>query len=39
MKDGYRWVIDIDLEKFFNKVHHHRLMRTMESKDQRPESA
>lgn len=29
IKDGYRWVIDIDLEKFFDKVHHDRLMRTL----------
>ncbi len=29
IKDGYRWVIDMDLEKFFDKVHHDRLMRTL----------
>ncbi|WP_080874617.1 group II intron reverse transcriptase/maturase [Oceanobacillus timonensis] len=29
MKDGYRWVIDMDLEKFFDKVNHDRLMRTL----------
>jgi RNA-directed DNA polymerase len=23
---GYRWVVDIDLEKFFDRVHHDRLM-------------
>ena len=26
IKEGYRWVIDIDLEKFFDKVNHDRLM-------------
>ncbi len=26
---GYTWVVDIDLEKFFDKVHHGRLMRTL----------
>jgi group II intron reverse transcriptase/maturase len=24
--EGYRWVVDIDLEKFFDRVHHQRLM-------------
>lgn len=26
IKEGYRWVVDMDLEKFFDKVHHDRLM-------------
>lgn len=26
IKDGYRWVVDIDLEKFFDKVNHDKLM-------------
>ncbi|WP_071461463.1 group II intron reverse transcriptase/maturase [Bacillus massilinigeriensis] len=26
MEEGYRWVVDIDLEKFFDKVNHDRLM-------------
>jgi len=26
MADGYRWVVDIDLEKFFDRVNHDRLM-------------
>jgi len=26
IKDGYRWVVDMDLEKFFDKVNHDRLM-------------
>jgi len=25
-RDGYRWVVDIDLEKFFDRVNHDRLM-------------
>jgi hypothetical protein len=24
--EGYRWVVDLDLEKFFNRVNHDRLM-------------
>ena len=23
---GYRWVVDLDLEKFFDPVNHHKLM-------------
>jgi RNA-directed DNA polymerase len=26
VEDGYEWVVDIDLEKFFDKVNHQRLM-------------
>jgi len=26
MREGYRWVIDMDLEKFFDKVNHDKLM-------------
>jgi RNA-directed DNA polymerase len=26
LEDGYEWVVDIDLENFFNRVHHQRLM-------------
>jgi group II intron reverse transcriptase/maturase len=26
LKDGYEWVVDIDLEKFFDRVNHQRLM-------------
>lgn len=29
IQKGYRWVVDIDLEKFFDKVNHDRLMRTL----------
>ena len=27
MNDGYKWIVDIDLEKFFDTVHHDKLMR------------
>lgn len=26
MEEGYEWVVDLDLENFFNRVHHQRLM-------------
>ena len=26
IQEGYRWVVDIDLEKFFDKVNHDKLM-------------
>ncbi|WP_254624391.1 reverse transcriptase domain-containing protein, partial [Cytobacillus firmus] len=26
IEEGYRWVVDIDLEKFFDKVNHDKLM-------------
>jgi RNA-directed DNA polymerase len=26
VREGYEWVVDIDLEKFFDRVHHQRLM-------------
>lgn len=26
VEDGYEWVVDLDLEKFFDRVHHQRLM-------------
>src|SRR5262249_62116041 len=26
VEEGYEWVVDIDLEKFFDKVNHQRLM-------------
>ena len=35
IKQGYRWVIDMDLEKFFDKVNHDRLMRSQRVKDPR----
>jgi len=30
MLDGHRWVVDIDLEKFFDRVHHERLVARLE---------
>ena len=30
--DGYDWVVDLDLEKFFDRVHHQRLMARLETK-------
>jgi group II intron reverse transcriptase/maturase len=30
--EGYEWVVDIDLEKFFDKVHHQRLMARLASR-------
>lgn len=36
MKRGYRWVIDMDLEKFFDKVNHDRLMRTLSKRVEDP---
>lgn len=32
IKEGYRWVVDMDLEKFFDKVNHDRLMAKLASK-------
>ncbi|PQD95612.1 group II intron reverse transcriptase/maturase [Pradoshia eiseniae] len=32
IQDGYRWVVDMDLEKFFDKVNHDRLMSTLAKK-------
>lgn len=29
IQEGYRWVVDMDLEKFFDKVNHDRLMSTL----------
>lgn len=36
IQQGYRWVIDMDLEKFFDKVNHDRLMRTLSKRIQDP---
>jgi group II intron reverse transcriptase/maturase len=37
LEAGYRWVVDIDLEKFFDRVHHQRLLARLEQRveDQR----
>lgn len=32
IKDGYRWVVDMDLEKFFDKVNHDKLMSILAKK-------
>jgi retron-type reverse transcriptase len=32
MNQGYRWVVDIDLEKFFDKVNHDILMSILAKK-------
>jgi group II intron reverse transcriptase/maturase len=32
MRAGYEWVVDIDLEKFFDRVNHQRLMAKLEEK-------
>ena len=32
LEDGYEWVVDLDLEKFFDRVHHQRLMARLETK-------
>lgn len=34
VEDGYEWVVDIDLEKFFDRVHHQRLRARLEKKIQ-----
>ncbi len=37
LEEGYEWVVDIDLEKFFDRVHHERLLARLEKlvKDRR----
>jgi RNA-directed DNA polymerase len=32
LEEGYEWVIDLDLEKFFDRVHHQRLIARLETK-------
>jgi group II intron reverse transcriptase/maturase len=32
MEDGYRWLVDIDLEKFFDRVHHERLVARLQQR-------
>lgn len=32
VKEGYDWVVDIDLEKYFDQVNHHRLLSKLEMK-------
>jgi RNA-directed DNA polymerase len=32
LEDGYTWVVDLDLEKFFDQVHHQRLIARLEQR-------
>jgi group II intron reverse transcriptase/maturase len=32
LAEGHEWVVDLDLEKFFDRVHHQRLMARLETK-------
>lgn len=32
MEEGYDWLVDLDLEKFFDRVHHQRLLARLEQK-------
>ena len=32
LEEGYEWVVDLDLEKFFDRVHHQRLLARLEQK-------
>jgi retron-type reverse transcriptase len=32
LKEGYEWVVDLDLEKFFDRVHHQRLVARLETR-------
>ena len=32
LEEGYAWVVDLDLEKFFDRVHHQRLLARLEQK-------
>jgi len=32
LEEGYEWVVDLDLEKFFDRVHHQRLVSRLETK-------
>src|SRR5437867_1888221 len=32
LEEGYDWVVDLDLEKFFDRVHHQRLVARLETK-------
>jgi retron-type reverse transcriptase len=36
VEDGYEWVVDLDLEKFFDRVHHQRLMARLAKRVQDP---
>ena len=32
LEEGYEWVVDLDLEKFFDRVHHQRLLSRLEQR-------
>jgi RNA-directed DNA polymerase len=32
LEEGYEWLVDLDLERFFDRVHHQRLMARLEQK-------
>lgn len=32
LEEGYEWVVDLDLEKFFDRVHHQRLLSRLEKR-------
>ena len=36
MESGLRWVVDIDLEKFFDRVHHERLLARLQERVKDP---
>jgi len=36
LEDGYEWVVDLDLEKFFDRVHHQRLVARLETRVKDP---
>ena len=39
IEQGHRWTVDIDLEKFFDRVNHDKLMSLVAQKGQRQEGA
>jgi group II intron reverse transcriptase/maturase len=36
LEEGYKWVVDLDLEKFFDQVHHQRLLSRLEQRVKDP---
>jgi retron-type reverse transcriptase len=32
LEEGYEWVVDLDLERFFDRVHHQRLLARLEQR-------
>jgi retron-type reverse transcriptase len=33
LEEGYEWLVDLDLEKFFDRVHHQRLLARLEQRN------